>query len=417
MKPRYSIFSLARNAMNYHKDWERAWRSPNPKAEYDAVIVGAGGHGLATAYYLAKNHGLTNIAVVEKGWLGGGNTGRNTTIIRSNYLQDASIAIYELARSLYEGLSQELNYNMMFSPRGLMMLCQTEHEFRAMKRTSHANRLAGLDCRMISPSEVKAIAPIINTDAECRYPILGAYYQPRGGTGRHDAVAWGYARGADAMGVDIIQNCEVTGILREGGKVTGLSTSKGEIKTKKIGVVTAGHVSTIMDMAGVRMPIESMCLQALVSEPIKPVLDCVVMANTVHGYMSQSDKGELVIGGGTDPYNNYSQRGSFTALEHTVTALVETFPIISRLRMLRQWGGIVDMTGDRSPILSKTDIDGLYVNCGWGTGGFKAIPGSGLVFADTMANDRPHPIAAPFSLNRFKEGRLIDESVAAAVAH
>ena len=417
MKPRYSIFSIARNAMNYHKDWERAWRSPNPKAEYDAVIVGAGGHGLATAYYLAKNHGMTNIAVIEKGWLGGGNTGRNTTIIRSNYLQDASIAIYELARSLYEGLSQELNYNMMFSPRGLMMLCQTEHELRAMKRTSHANRLAGLDCRMISPNEVKEIAPIINTDAECRYPILGAYYQPRGGTGRHDAVAWGYARGADAMGVDIIQQCEVTGILRDGGKVVGLKTSKCEIKTKKIGVVTAGHVSTIMDMAGVRMPIESMCLQALVSEPIKPVLDCVVMANTVHGYMSQSDKGELVIGGGTDPYNNYSQRGSFTALEHTVTALVETFPIISRLRMLRQWGGIVDMTGDRSPILSKTDVEGLYVNCGWGTGGFKAIPGSGLVFADTMANDRPHPIAAPFSLNRFKEGRLIDESVAAAVAH
>ena len=417
MKPRYSIFSIARNAMNYHKDWERAWRSPNPKAEYDAVIVGAGGHGLATAYYLAKNHGMTNIAVIEKGWLGGGNTGRNTTIIRSNYLQDASIAIYELARSLYEGLSQELNYNMMFSPRGLMMLCQTEHELRAMKRTSHANRLAGLDCRMILPHEVKEIAPIINTDAECRYPILGAYYQPRGGTGRHDAVAWGYARGADAMGVDIIQQCEVTGIMRDGGKVVGLQTSKGEIKTKKIGVVTAGHVSTIMDMAGVRMPIESMCLQALVSEPIKPVLDCVVMANTVHGYMSQSDKGELVIGGGTDPYNNYSQRGSFTALEHTVTALVETFPIISRLRMLRQWGGIVDMTGDRSPILSKTDVEGLYVNCGWGTGGFKAIPGSGLVFADTMANDRPHPIAAPFSLNRFKEGRLIDESVAAAVAH
>ena len=417
MKPRYSIFSIARNAMNYHKDWERVWRSPNPKVEYDAVIVGAGGHGLATAYYLAKNHGMSNIAVIEKGWLGGGNTGRNTTIIRSNYLQDASIAIYELARSLYEGLSQELNYNMMFSPRGLMMLCQTEHELRAMKRTSHANRLAGLDCRMISPNEVKEIAPIINTDVECRYPILGAYYQPRGGTGRHDAVAWGYARAADALGVDIIQQCEVTGIMRDGGKVVGLRTSKGEIKTKKIGVVTAGHVSTIMDMAGVRMPIESMCLQALVSEPIKPVLDCVVMANTVHGYMSQSDKGELVIGGGTDPYNNYSQRGSFTALEHTVTALVETFPIISRLRMLRQWGGIVDMTGDRSPILSKTDVEGLYVNCGWGTGGFKAIPGSGLVFADTMANDRPHPIAAPFSLNRFKEGRLIDESVAAAVAH
>jgi sarcosine oxidase subunit beta len=297
------------------------------------------------------------------------------------------------------------------------MLCQTEHELRAFKRTAHANRLAGLDCRMISPAEVKEIVPIINDDPNCRYPILGAYYQPRGGTARHDAVAWGYARGADALGVDIIQNCEVTGITREGGKVVGLETSRGSIKTKKVGVVTAGNVSTLMQTAGVRMPIESLCLQALVSEPIKPVIDCVVMANTVHGYISQSDKGELVIGGGTDPYNNYSQRGSFPSLEHTVTALVETFPIISRLRMLRMWGGIVDMTGDRSPIISKTDVEGLYVNCGWGTGGFKAIPGSGYVFADTIAHDRPHPIAEPFGLNRFAEGRLIDESVAAAVAH
>jgi sarcosine oxidase, subunit beta len=414
---RYSVFSVARNAMNYNKDWERAWRSPNPKGEYDAVIIGAGGHGLATAYYLAKEHKMTNIAVIEKGWLGGGNTGRNTTIIRSNYLQEPSIAIYELSRSLYEGLSQELNYNMMFSPRGLMMLCQTEHELRALKRTWHANRHAGLDCRMITPKEVKEICPIINDDPNARYPILGAYYQPRGGTGRHDAVAWGYARGADAMGVDIIQNCAVTGIRREGGKVVGVETERGYIKTKRVGVVAAGHTSVVMQMAGVNMPIESVCLQALVSEPIKPVIDCVVMANTVHGYMSQSDKGELVIGGGADSYNNYSQRGSFPALEHTVTALVETFPIISRLRMLRLWGGIVDMTGDRSPILSGTDVEGLYVNCGWGTGGFKAIPGSGFVFADTIANGRPHPIAEPFSLNRFAEGRLIDESVAAAVAH
>ncbi len=418
MQPRYSIFSLARNAMNYHKDWEHAWRSPTPKAAYDAVIVGAGGHGLATAYYLAKNHKMTNIAVVEKGWLGGGNTGRNTTIIRSNYLQDPSIAIYELARSLYEGLSQELNYNMMFSPRGVMMLCQTQHELRAFQRTAHANRLAGLDCRMISPAEVKEIVPIINDDPNCRYPILGAYYQPRGGTGRHDAVAWGYARGADQMGVDIIQNCEVTGILRDGGKVTGLQTSQRCDQDEED---WCGHCRATCQRSWIwrafSMPIESQCLQALVSEPIKPVIDCVVMANTVHGYISQSDKGELVIGGGTDPYNNYSQRGSFPALEHTVTALIETFPIISRLRMLRQWGGIVDMTGDRSPILSKTDIEGLYVNCGWGTGGFKAIPGSGFVFADTIANDRPHPIAEPFSLNRFHEGRLIDESVAAAVAH
>lgn len=414
---RYSIFSIARNAMNYHKDWERAWRSPAPKAEYDAVIVGAGGHGLATAYYLAKEHKMSNIAVVEKSWLGGGNTGRNTTIIRSNYLQDASIAIYELSRALYEGLSREVNYNVMFSPRGLLMLCQTEHEFRALKRTSHANRLAGLDCRMITRQEVKKLVPLINDDPQCRYPILGAYYQPRGGTARHDAVAWGYARAADARGVDIIQNCEVTGIRREGSRVVGLDTTKGFIGTRKIGVVTAGHTSVIMQMAGVRMPIESVCLQALVSEPIKPVIDCVIMANTVHGYLSQSDKGELVIGGGADPYNNYSQRGSFPALEHTITALVETFPFISRLKMLRLWGGVVDMTGDRSPIISKTDVEGLYVNCGWGTGGFKSIPGSGFVFADTMANGRPHKIAEAFGLNRFAEGRLIDESVAAAVAH
>jgi len=414
---RYSIFSLARNAANYHKDWGPAWRSPEPKSEYDVVIIGAGGHGLATAYYLAKNHKVTNVAVLEKGWLGGGNTGRNTTIIRSNYLQDASMAIYELSRSLYEGLSQELNYNVMFSPRGLLMLCQTEHELRAMKRTAHANRLAGTKTRMIDRKEVKRLCPIINDSDDCRYPILGALYQERGGTARHDAIAWGYARGADAMGVDIIQNCEVTAIDRKGGAVTGVRTSRGVIKAKKIAVVAAGSTTQVMDLAGVRMPIESVALQALVSEPIKPCMDVVVMANTVHGYMSQSDKGELVIGGGADAYNNFSQRGSLPALEHTISALVETFPIISRLRMLRMWGGIVDMTGDRSPIISMTDVDGLFVNCGWGTGGFKAIPGSGWAFADTIANGRPHEIAGPFSLDRFMEGRVIDESVAAAVAH
>ncbi|WP_137388037.1 sarcosine oxidase subunit beta family protein [Rhodoligotrophos defluvii] len=413
----YSIFTLARNALNYHKDWPRAWRSPEPRPEYDVVIVGAGGHGLATAYYLAKEHKVTNVAVLEKGWLGGGNTGRNTTIIRSNYLQDESMAIYELSRKLYEDLSQELNFNVMFSPRGLLMLCQTEHELRALKRTSHANRLAGIEARMIDPAEVKRLVPIINDSPNARYPVLGAYYQPRGGTGRHDAVAWGYARGADARGLDIIQNCEVFRILREGDGVAGVETSRGTIRAKKVAVVTAGNTSPLMQSAGVNMPLESVCLQALVSEPIKPVIDVVVMANTVHGYISQSDKGELVIGGGADPYNNYSQRGTLPALEHTITALVETFPIISRLRMMRSWGGIVDMTGDRSPIIGKTDVKGLYVNCGWGTGGFKAIPGSGFVFADTIANDRPHPIAGPFGLDRFLQGRLIDESVAAAVAH
>jgi len=414
---RYSIFSLARNAVNYHKDWSLAWRSPEPRPEYDAIVIGGGGHGLATAYYLAKEHKPGRIAVLEKGWLGGGNTGRNTTIIRSNYLQDESIAIYELARSLYEDLSQELNFNVMFSPRGLLMLCQTEHELRALTRTFHANRLAGIESRMIDRAEVKRLCPIINDRPDSRYPILGAYYQPRGGTARHDAVAWGYARGADARGVDIIQNCEVTAITRAGDRVTGVETSRGSIRAKKIAIVASGHSSLLAETAGVRLPIESVALQALVSEPVKPCMDVVVMANTVHGYMSQSDKGELVIGGGADPYNNYSQRGSFPAIESTVTALVETFPIISRLRMMRQWAGIVDMTGDRSPIISLTDVRGLYVNCGWGTGGFKSIPGSGFVFADTIANDRPHPIAAPFGLDRFVTGRLIDESVAAAVAH
>ncbi|MEM9205574.1 MAG: sarcosine oxidase subunit beta family protein [Pseudomonadota bacterium] len=414
---RYSVVQLVKNAASRHKNWDRAWRAAEPKDEYDVVIVGAGGHGLATAYYLAKEHKLTNIAVVEKGWLGGGNTGRNTTIIRSNYLQPESIALYELARSLYEGLSQELNFNIMFSPRGLLNLCLTEHELRVFRRITAANAAEGLDTRFLSPEQVKEIVPIINDSPDARYPLLGALYQPRGGTARHDAVAWGYARAADALGVDVIQNCAVTGIDVKRGKVTGLQTAKGPIKAKKIAVVAAGHTSVVMDMAGVRMPLESVALQALVSEPVKPMIDVVVMAGAVHGYISQSDKGELVIGGGADAANNYSQRGSWPALEHTLTALVELFPPISRLRMLRQWGGIVDMSADRSPIIGETDVKGLYVNCGWGTGGFKAIPGSGFIFADSIANDRPHPIAEPFGIGRFAAGRMIDESTAAAVAH
>ena len=413
---RYSAFSIAREAFRFHSGWERAWKSPSPKVEYDVVIVGAGGHGLATAYYLAKNHGITNVAVVEKGWLGGGNTGRNTTIIRSNYLQDESAAIFNLSHTLYEGLSQELNYNIMFSPRGVMMLAQTEHELRAWKRTSHANRLAGIQSEMVTPERIKEIIPIIQIDGP-RYPVLGGLWQARGGTARHDAVAWGYARGASDRGVDIIQQCEVTGIDQAGGKVTGVQTSKGAIKCKQLCVVVAGSSGLLADMAGFRLPIESMALQALVSEPIKPVLNCVIMANTVHGYMSQSDKGELVIGGGSDGFNNYTQRGSFHHIEETVRALIETFPMISRLKQLRQWGGIVDMTGDRSPIIGKTPVEGMFVNCGWGTGGFKSIPGSGWATADMLADGAPRDLAAPFTMDRFKEGRMIDESVAAAVAH
>ena len=412
---RYSAFAIAREAARYHQGWERAWASPEPKKSYDVIIVGAGGHGLATAFYLGKNFGITNVAVIEKGWLGGGNTGRNTTIIRSNYLQDASAAIYEKARSLYETMSQDLNYNVMFSPRGVIMLAQTHHEVRGYQRTAHANALQGVKTEFISPQRVKEIVPIINLDGP-RYPVLGGLWQARGGTARHDAVAWGYARACSDMGMDIIQKTEVTGVRKENGAVVGVETSRGFIGTRKLGIVVAGHSGVLADMAGFRLPVESVALQALVSEPIKPCMDCVVMANTVHGYMSQSDKGEMVIGGGADGYNNYTQRGSFHHIEETVRALIETFPMISRLKQLRQWGGIVDMTGDRSPILSKTPVDGVFINCGWGTGGFKAIPGSGWGFAELMARGYS-PLTAEFGLNRFKEGRFIDESVAAGVAH
>ncbi len=413
---RYSAFAIAREAVRYHQGWERAWRSPAPRPAYEVVVVGAGGHGLATAYYLARNHGITDVAVLEKGWLGGGNTGRNTTIIRSNYLQDPSAAIYEKARSLYETMSRDLNMNVMFSPRGVLMLAQTEHEKRGYLRTAHANRLQGVATEFIGPERVKELVPIINVSGP-RYPVLGALWQPRGGTARHDAVAWAYARACSAMGIDIIQRCEVTGITQERGRVTGVETTRGHIGAKKLAIVVAGHSGVLAEMAGFRLPIESVALQALVSEPIKPAIDVVVMANTVHGYMSQSDKGELVIGGGADGYNNYTQRGSFHHIEETVRALVETFPIISRLRMMRQWGGIVDMTGDRSPILSKTPLEGCYINAGWGTGGFKSIPGSGWAMAELVAKDAPGPLAAPFGLERFREGRFIDESVAAGVAH
>jgi len=413
---RYSAYAIAKEARKHHSGWERAWRAPILRSKYDVVIVGAGGHGLATAYYLAKNHGVTNVAVIEKGWLGGGNTGRNTTIIRSNYLQDESAAIYEKARGLYETLSQDLNYNIMFSPRGVMMLAQTEHELRGFRRTAHANAIQGVKTEMLTPHQVKKKVPIMEINGP-RFPVLGALWQARGGTARHDAVAWGYARAASDLGVDIIQQTEVTGIDQAQGLVTGVQTSRGAIKCKKLAIVVAGHSGLLAEMAGFRLPIESVSLQAMVTEPVKPCLDVVVMANTVHGYMSQSDKGELVIGGGADGYNNYTQRGSFHHIEETVRALIETFPIISRLKMLRQWGGIVDMTGDRSPIIGKTPLEGCFINCGWGTGGFKSIPGSGWAMAETVANGDPGDLAAPFGLNRFAEGRFIDESVAAGVAH
>jgi len=415
---RFSVFNLARHALSAHRNWPEQWRSPEPKNAYDAIIIGAGGHGLGTAYYLAKEHGMRNIAVLEKGWLGGGNTGRNTTIIRSNYLWEESQGLYEHAVKLWENLSQELNYNVMYSARGVMMLAHTIHDIQVFKRHVHANRLQGIDNEWLTPEQAKEFCPILNIAPNMRYPILGAALQRRGGVARHDAVAWGYARAASAMGVDIIQNCEVTGIRRDAsGAVSGVETTRGLIGTKKIGVVAAGHTSVVMGMADVRMPLESYPLQALVSEPIKPIMPCVVMSNTIHAYMSQSDKGELVIGAGTDAYTSYSQTGGLHITTHTLDAICELFPNVRRLRMLRNWGGIVDVTPDRSPIIGKTPVKGLYVNCGWGTGGFKATPGSANVFAHTIAKDEPHPINAAFTLDRFRTGRLIDEAAAAAVAH
>ncbi|WP_062203224.1 sarcosine oxidase subunit beta family protein [Aureimonas sp. AU12] len=415
----FSGFSIIAKALGSNKGWQAQWRDAQPKSRYDVVIIGGGGHGLATAYYLAKEHGLRNVAVLEKGWIGGGNTGRNTTIIRSNYLFEESAALYDHAVKLWEGLSQDLNYNVMYSPRGVLMLAHNIHDIQVFKRHVHANRLAGVDNEWLSAEECKAYCPPLNIDASTmRYPVLGGALQRRGGTARHDAVAWGYARAASALGVDIIQNCEVTAIRRGlGGEVIGVETTRGAIDTAKVGVVAAGNTSVVMSMADVRMPLESYPLQALVSEPIKPVFPCVVMSNTIHAYISQSDKGELVIGAGTDAYTSYTQRGGLHIANHTLDAICELFPQYRRMRMLRSWGGIVDVTPDRSPILAKTPVKGLYVNCGWGTGGFKATPGSGNVFAHTIARDEPHPINAPFTIERFRDGVLIDEAAAAAVAH
>jgi sarcosine oxidase, subunit beta len=414
---RFSGFSLLRRGLSGHRDWQPQWRKAQPKPAYDAIIVGGGGHGLGAAYYLAKEHGLSNVAVLEKGWIGGGNTGRNTTIIRSNYLRDESAALYDHALKMWEGLSQDLNYNVMFSQRGVLMLAHTVHDVQVFKRHVHANRANGVDNEWLTPDEARAVCPLLQID-DIRYPVLGAAFQRRGGTARHDAVAWGYARAADALGVDIIENCEVTGIRRDAnGAVQAVETSRGVMQSRKLGVCAAGNTSVILKMAGVRLPLESYPLQAQVSEPVKPIFPCVVMSNTIHAYISQSDKGELVIGAGTDAYTSYTQRGGLHVSSHALEAVCELFPMFRRMRMLRNWGGIVDVSPDRSPIIARTPVPGLYVNCGWGTGGFKATPGAAHLFAWTIARDRPHPINAPFTIERFREGRLIDEAAAAAVAH
>ena len=416
MKKKYSIFSIAKNALSGHYCLPNMCRSPEPREFYDVIIIGGGGHGLGTAYYLAKEHGLKNIAVIEKGWLGGGNTGRNTTIIRSNYLWDDSAHLYEHSLKLWENLSNDLNYNVMFSQRGVMNLAHNEHDIKEIKRRISANNLNGIDSLWLSKEEIQKKVPIMNTD-NLRYPVLGASFQPRGGVARHDAVAWGFAMRADEMGVDIIQECEAHQIKTKNGKIEGVETSKGFIRANKVGVVASGHTGVLAETAGVRLPLQSKPLQALVSEPIKPIIDSVVMSSAVHAYVSRNDTGEVVIGAGTDSYNSFTQRGGFDVIEDTIRAMVELYPVFGKMKMLRQWGGIVDICPDASPIISKCDVDGLFFNCGWGTGGFKATPGSANVFAHTIAKNQPHHINAAFSLDRFVSGKLVDEHGAAAVAH
>ncbi|NQY98655.1 MAG: sarcosine oxidase subunit beta family protein [Henriciella sp.] len=411
----YSAAAIFKHGLSHHKNWKPVWQDSDPKPSYDAVIVGGGGHGLATSFYLAKNHGMTNIAVLEAGWIGGGNTGRNTTVIRSNYFFPESTAFYNFSLKLYEGLSRELNYNIMFSQRGMWVLAHDRHGSDMLRRSANAMRLNGADADYYDEAGVRKQIPGLNPAP--RYPILGGLVQHRGGTARHDAVAWGYARGADALGVDIIQNCTVTGLDVQRGKIQAVETSRGRISTGKVGLAVAGHSSVLAKMAGFRLPIVSYALQAFVSEPVKPVLDTVILAPSTGVYLSQSDKGELVIGAGLDHYASYAQRGSLPMMEHAAAGLLDLFPQFSRMRFLRQWAGIVDIMHDSTPVVGHSPVDSLYLNCGWGTGGFKAIPGGGYCFAHTIANDRPHELTAPFSLQRFETGALIDEASASGIAH
>jgi sarcosine oxidase subunit beta len=400
------------------EDGNRYWRSADPRSGYRVVIVGAGGHGLATAYYLARNHGITDVCVVEKGWLGGGNVARNTTIIRSNYLWDESAAIYEHSLKLWEGLEQDLGFDLQFSQRGVLNLAHNLGDVRSSMRRVHANRLNGVDAEWLTPDEVHAFCPIVNVSPSLRYPVLGATLQRRGGIARHDKVAWGFATRASELGVDLVEHAEVTGFVRgRRGRVEGVETTRGTIRAETVALVAAGHTSVLAAMVGLRLPLQSHPLQALVSVLLEPILDCVVMSNAVHVYVSQADKGELVMGAGIDAYNGYGQRGSFHVIEHQLAAAIELFPIFASAKLLRTWGGIVDVCPDASPIVGPTPIEGLFLNCGWGTGGFKATPGSGWAFAETIARGEASELVRPFGLERFTTGALIDEHGAAAVAH
>ena len=416
-KPKYSIWTLLKGAASRHRQWAPAWRDARPKPAYDVIIVGGGGHGLATAYYLAKNHGLTNVAVLERGWIGGGNTGRNTTIVRSNYLYPESARLYDFSLKLYENLSQTLNFNIMLSQRGLIVLAHSRHDLESMSRWANAMRLNGVDADLLTREKVKYLAPALDMSSDARYPILGGLTQARAGTARHDAVAWGYARAASALGVDIVQNCEVRGFIEEAGSIVGVDTSLGRVRAGNVGIAAAGHSSVLAKLAGFKLPVTSYALQAMVSEPVKPMLNTVIMSAAIGSYVSQSDKGEMVIGGGLDLFPSYAQRGSFSVMQDTIAGALALFPSFSRLPLLRQWAGIVDVVRDSSPIIGRTPMKNLCINCGWGTGGFKAIPVGGWTFAHLLATGKDHELAEPFQLDRFNTGRLIDEAAGAGIAH